>query len=66
MNEPIVITRENEHLIPQIIAKAHMRQIEQSLLSMPVEVLREAKRRQDIERHNAAVDAKKAAKSKSK
>lgn len=50
MNDPIIMA----------LAEARMRQIEQTLLNTPVEVLQEAKRRQDIEAHNTGVMAAKA------
>ncbi len=45
-------------------AKQRMQQILSELAAVPVEVLQEAKRRQDIEEHNAKVDAKRRAKGK--
>lgn len=52
--------------IDQAAARARMDQILAQLAATPIEVLEEAKRRQDIEAHNAKVDAAKAAKAKRK
>jgi hypothetical protein len=49
------------HMDPAAV-KAYMDSIQARLLATPVEVLQEAKRRQDIEAHNDRVDAAKAAK----
>lgn len=53
------------HMDPAAV-KAHMDSIQARLLATPVEVLQEAKRRQDIEAHNANVVAEKAAKKAAK
>lgn len=53
-------------MIDKAAASAYMAQIERNLASMPLEVLQEAKRRQEIEAHNAEVDAKKARKKQMK
>lgn len=36
--------------------KCYLAQIERNLAEMPIEVLQEAKRRQDIDKHNAMID----------
>lgn len=54
---------QHENIDP-VVAAQLCRQIERNLAKMTVEVLAEAKRRQDIERHNALVDAKRRAKGK--
>lgn len=46
-------------MINNSIALACMAQIEQNILEMPIEVLQEAKRRQEIEAWNEAVEKSK-------
>ena len=46
-------------LIDKDAASAYMAKIEQNLAALPEAVLLEAKRRMEIEKHNADVDAKK-------
>jgi hypothetical protein len=42
--------------IDQAALEAHLKQIEQNLQNVPESVLADAKRRQDIEAHNAQVE----------
>lgn len=43
-------------MIDQIALNNYLVQIERNLAAMPVEVLLDAKRRQDIDKHNAMID----------
>ena len=49
-------------MIDQAALKSYLAQIERNIASAPMDVLREVKRRQDIDKHNAMIDAKRAAK----
>lgn len=43
-------------MIDQDALRRHLAQIERNLAAMPVKVLLDAKRRQDIDKHNAMID----------
>ncbi len=43
-------------MIDQSALRSCLAQIERNIASAPIEVLREVKRRQDIDKHNAMID----------